>query len=82
MLIAKQSLKSGGSGLGVNVDVSNQTFWVGQKFEQLARNFLGCMDRKWENSEYIAQSVVFIELTLPKSTMTTCGKSSCQSKLP
>ena len=51
VLTARQSLKSGGCGLGVNVDVSNQTFWVGQKFEQLARNFLGCMDRKWENSE-------------------------------
>jgi hypothetical protein len=38
-------------GLGVNVDVANQTFWVGQKFEQLARNFLSCMDRKWDNRE-------------------------------
>jgi eukaryotic translation initiation factor 2C len=53
VLTVKQSFKSGGGGLGVNVDVSNQTFWVGQKFEQLARNFLGCMDRKWENSECI-----------------------------
>jgi eukaryotic translation initiation factor 2C len=44
-------MSTGGMGLGVNVDVSNQTFWIGQKFEQLARNFLSCMDRKWENSE-------------------------------
>jgi eukaryotic translation initiation factor 2C len=44
-----QSIKSGGLGLGINVDVSNQTFWVAQKFEQLARNFLSCMDRKWDN---------------------------------
>ena len=44
-------MSSGGIGLGVNVDVSNQTFWIGQKFEQLARNFLSCMDRKWENRE-------------------------------
>ncbi|KAK4100369.1 Piwi-domain-containing protein [Parathielavia hyrcaniae] len=46
------SIKSGGLGLGINVDVSNQTFWVGQKFEQLARNFLSCMDRKWDNLDY------------------------------
>ncbi|KAK4249992.1 Piwi domain-containing protein [Corynascus novoguineensis] len=46
------SLSSGGIGLGINVDVANQTFWVGQKFEMLARNFLSCMDRKWENLDY------------------------------
>lgn len=42
-------MNNGGIGLGINVDVSNQTFWVGQKFEQLVRSFLSCMDRKWEN---------------------------------
>ncbi|KAK4150109.1 hypothetical protein C8A00DRAFT_18308 [Chaetomidium leptoderma] len=47
-----ESIKSGGLGLGINVDVSNQTFWVGQKLEQLARSFLSCMDRKWENIDY------------------------------
>lgn len=46
------SFSTGGMGLGVNVDVANQTFWVGQKFEQLARNFLSCMDRKWDNLDY------------------------------
>ncbi|KAJ4292979.1 Protein argonaute [Collariella sp. IMI 366227] len=44
-----ESITSGGMGLGVNVDVSNQTFWIGQPFLQLARNFLSCMDKKWDN---------------------------------
>lgn len=51
-----QSYNTGGMGLGVNVDVANQTFWVGQKFEQLARNFLSCMDRKWDNRECCPKS--------------------------
>jgi eukaryotic translation initiation factor 2C len=34
----------------VNVDVSNQTFWVGQKFEQLARNYISGADKKFANS--------------------------------
>ncbi|KAL2023731.1 hypothetical protein VTK56DRAFT_1445 [Thermocarpiscus australiensis] len=46
------SLYSGGIGLGVNVDVSNQAFWIGQNFAQLVRNFLSCMDRRWENLTY------------------------------
>lgn len=62
VLTVRQSLKSGGFGLGVNVDVSNQTFWVGQKFEQLARNFLGCMDRKWENCEWPDDILALIAL--------------------
>ncbi|KAK0625289.1 Piwi domain-containing protein [Bombardia bombarda] len=32
--------KPRGTGLGVNVDVTNQCFWIGQKFEQLVRNYL------------------------------------------
>ncbi len=54
-----QSIKSGFKGLGVNVDVSNQTFWVGQKFEQLARNFLSCLNRKWENRECLESATLF-----------------------
>ncbi|KAL2261286.1 hypothetical protein VTK26DRAFT_4477 [Humicola hyalothermophila] len=46
------TIKNGGHGLGINVDISNQTFWVGQKFDQLARNYLSCLDRKWENLDY------------------------------
>ncbi|KAL2135155.1 hypothetical protein VTI74DRAFT_9586 [Chaetomium olivicolor] len=43
-----ESITSGGMGLGVNVDVSNQTFWTGQNFLQLVRQYLSCMDRKWD----------------------------------
>ncbi|KAK3689869.1 Piwi domain-containing protein [Podospora appendiculata] len=35
-----QSIGQGGIGLGVNVDVSNQAFWKGQKFTELIRNHL------------------------------------------
>ncbi|KAK4192212.1 hypothetical protein QBC35DRAFT_552676 [Podospora australis] len=41
-----------GSGLGVNVDVSNQTFFVGQAFEQLVRNMLATLNRDWANLDY------------------------------
>jgi len=37
----------GGTGLGVNVDVANQAFWVGQNFPQLVRNFLNNTDKRW-----------------------------------
>ena len=43
------SINQGGIGLGVNVDVTNQTFWVGQKFEQLVRNFLAVSDGRYRN---------------------------------
>ncbi|KAL2268366.1 hypothetical protein VTJ83DRAFT_3212 [Remersonia thermophila] len=44
------SLKSGGLGLGVNVDVTNQTFWIGQGLEHLVRNYLGWQNpRQWGN---------------------------------
>jgi eukaryotic translation initiation factor 2C len=35
-----ESVHSGGLGLGINVDVSNQSFWIGQPMLQLIRNFL------------------------------------------
>jgi len=44
-----ESVNSGGLGLGVNVDVSNQSFWIGQKMDQLVRNFLASMNRQWAN---------------------------------
>ncbi|KAK3321598.1 Piwi domain-containing protein [Apodospora peruviana] len=47
-----ESINQGGLGLGVNVDVSNQTFWIGQKFEQLVRNFLSASDRKYQGIQY------------------------------
>ncbi|KAK4166548.1 hypothetical protein QBC43DRAFT_286477 [Cladorrhinum sp. PSN259] len=43
---------SGGLGLGINVDVSNQTFFVGQELHQLARNLLNFMDQKWAHWKY------------------------------
>ncbi|KAM7204279.1 Piwi domain containing protein [Naviculisporaceae sp. PSN 640] len=46
-----ESINSGGSGLGVNVDVSNQTFWIGQKFERLVINYLGSINRSWGTSD-------------------------------
>lgn len=52
-----ESIYNQGTGVGINVDVSNQTFWVGQPFEQLARNFLSCADRKWENRKYHLPSI-------------------------
>ncbi|KAL2151322.1 hypothetical protein VTH82DRAFT_6420 [Thermothelomyces myriococcoides] len=59
------SLGSGGIGLGINVDVANQTFWVGQKFEMLARNFLSCMDRKWENLDYEGLRKALLPVRIP-----------------
>ncbi|KAL1884170.1 hypothetical protein VTK73DRAFT_6839 [Phialemonium thermophilum] len=47
-----QSIQQGGTGLGVNVSVSNSTFFLAQPFEQLVREFIGCYDRKWENMQY------------------------------
>ncbi|KAK0725380.1 putative eukaryotic translation initiation factor [Lasiosphaeris hirsuta] len=47
------SINSGGRGLGVNVDVSNQTFWVGQKFEQLVRNFVNALGGRSSNLQYL-----------------------------
>ncbi|KAK3990966.1 Piwi domain-containing protein [Cladorrhinum sp. PSN332] len=43
---------SGGFGLGINVDVSNQTFFVGQDLHQLARNLLNYLDQKWAHWKY------------------------------
>lgn len=63
VLSVHQSINSGGLGLGINVDVSNQTFWIGQKFETLARSFLSCMDRKWENRKPPNFSVLLFLLT-------------------
>ena len=48
----------GGLGLGVNVDVSNQTFWVGQKFEQLARNYLVSVKRQWAEGHYAGMCTI------------------------
>lgn len=44
--------RPGGLGLGINVDISNQTFFVGQKLEQVMRNFLNTMNPKWANNQY------------------------------
>ncbi|KAK4242909.1 hypothetical protein C8A03DRAFT_28908 [Achaetomium macrosporum] len=72
-----ESIKSGGIGLGVNVDVSNQTFWVGQPLMQLARNFLSCHDpKKWNNLNYdrMREALKPIELKL-EGKPTTYGMS-------
>lgn len=55
-----QSINSGGSGLGVNVDVSNQTFWIGQKFERLVQNYLGSVNRDWATTD-LAKLVTLLE---------------------
>ncbi|KAK5661715.1 hypothetical protein OQA88_9815 [Cercophora sp. LCS_1] len=44
--------RNGGLGLGINVDVSNQTFFVGQKLEQVMRNFLNALNVKWSNNQF------------------------------
>ncbi len=44
-------MNQGLSGLGINVDVSNQTFWIGQKVEQVVRNFLNSVNPQWANSK-------------------------------
>ncbi|SPQ24731.1 a0666294-854c-48b1-a5ab-3a6c7c7f3e10 [Thermothielavioides terrestris] len=71
-----ESINSGGLGLGVNVDVANQTFWVGQRFEQLARNFLSCMNRKWATIDYdgMRQALLPVKIEV-KGGGTTWGMS-------
>ncbi|KAK0649440.1 ribonuclease H-like domain-containing protein [Cercophora newfieldiana] len=44
-----ESLQSGGIGLSINVDVSNQSFWIGQKMDQVIRNFLSNTNRQLQN---------------------------------
>ncbi|KAL8404858.1 hypothetical protein RB594_009658 [Gaeumannomyces avenae] len=44
-----QSIQEGRLGLGVNVDVANTCFWQSQGFEDLVRNFIGTVDRRWSN---------------------------------
>lgn len=44
-----QSIQEGRLGLGVNVDVANTCFWSSQRFEDLVRNYLGAVDRRWSN---------------------------------
>ncbi|KAK4218356.1 Piwi domain-containing protein [Rhypophila decipiens] len=58
-----ESINSGGLGLGVNVDVANQTFWVGQKFEALVRNYLANVDRRWnaQNPDELARMLAPIK---------------------
>ncbi|KAK3384975.1 Piwi domain-containing protein [Podospora didyma] len=54
------SFNSGGLGLGINVDVTNQTFWIGQPFEQLVRNFLNSpVEVKGSNPKKYTQSAAF-----------------------
>ncbi|OAA54541.1 eukaryotic translation initiation factor [Niveomyces insectorum RCEF 264] len=42
-----ESIRSGGSGLGINVDVANTTFWKDQRLDQLVLNFLQIASDKW-----------------------------------
>ncbi|KAK0611550.1 Piwi domain-containing protein [Immersiella caudata] len=46
-----ESVRSGGLGLGINVDVSNQSFWIGQRMDQLIRNFLASTIRQCSNMQ-------------------------------
>ncbi|KAK0713074.1 ribonuclease H-like domain-containing protein [Lasiosphaeria miniovina] len=67
-----ESINSGGSGLGINVNVTNQTFWIGQPFEQLVRNFLASIDRKWQNIRYpdIANLLAPVKISTPSGAQT------------
>lgn len=58
---------SGGFGLGINVDVSNQTFFVGQDFHQLAKNMLACVDKKWETLDYPKMIQALYPVKVPPS---------------
>lgn len=46
-----QSIKEGGVGLGINVNVANCAFWLSQDFEQLVREYIRAYNRKWEQSK-------------------------------
>jgi hypothetical protein len=39
-------------GIGINVDVANCAFYIGQHFEELVRGFLNKFDRKWERCKH------------------------------
>jgi len=47
-----QSIKEGGVGLGINVNVANCTFWLSQDFEQLVREYIRAYQRKWDQTDY------------------------------
>ena len=65
------SLSTGGIGLGINVDVTNQTFWTGQGLIPLVRSYLGALDRRWDNCTLDADPLLsmYVSLCLP---MLTC----------
>lgn len=50
-----QSIKEGGLGLGINVNVANCTFWLSQDFEQLVREYIRAYSRSWDQSKSIAK---------------------------
>lgn len=39
------------AGLGVNVDVANTTFWIGQHMEQLVRAFVTLQEPRFRSSK-------------------------------
>jgi eukaryotic translation initiation factor 2C len=80
-LTVLQTIKSGGTGLGVNVDVANQTFWTGQKFEQLARNYLSCSDSYWANIDYDAMRKLVLPVMVEKGNTKTWGMSKALKAL-
>jgi eukaryotic translation initiation factor 2C len=66
-----QSIKEGGSGLGINVNIANCAFWLSQNFEQLAREYLRLYgERAWANLDYgrMAEVLKPIEKVLPNGT--------------
>jgi hypothetical protein len=46
-----QSIREGGIGLGINVNVANCAFWLSQDFEQIVREYIRAYKREWENSK-------------------------------
>jgi len=50
------SIKFGGLGLAVNVDIANTTFWTSQDLVQLIRNYLGSCNRAWDNKSEFEMS--------------------------
>ncbi|OIW26754.1 Piwi-domain-containing protein [Coniochaeta ligniaria NRRL 30616] len=47
-----QSIKEGGVGLGINVNIANVTFWLSQDFEQLVREYIRAYRRDWDQTDY------------------------------
>lgn len=48
-----ESIRTGGSGLGINVDVANTTFWKEQTLDNLVMRYLDTAGEKWHASSHL-----------------------------